>query len=393
MQESKTKLKVFSAAAFLHDFGSDMVYSIWPLFVTDVFGAPKWALGLIDGLGDAVVSLSQGIGGYLSDFFQKRKVFIWLGYLLGGLSRVGYAVAGVWAALVPLRILDRAGKIRNAPRDAIIAEFSTDRTRGRNFGVLRAFDNFGAVCGITASFVLFQYLGIRQVFFLAAFPSLIAVLLIIRFISEGKPQTKLFRGWPSMKDFSKNFYLYLAASAVFALGFFSYSFLLLYAVGAGVAAALVPMLYLLFTVVATICSVPFGRLADRIGRRPMLFLAYGLWAAVCALLVVSQTFVAVIASFVLYGLHKATMEPVQKAFVSELVPSHIKASGLGSFDMIVGLCALPASLLAGLLWDKVDRATPLYFAIGFTFIAAVLLTFVKEQYGRVSSIKGAENVP
>jgi len=145
--ESKRTIRILAAASFLNDFGSDIIYPVWPFFVTSVLGANMAVLGFIDGLGEAIVSLSSAASGYASDRLKRRKVFIWLGYLFGSASRIGYAVATVWQHLIPLRVLDRMGKIRSAPRDAIIADLSTDQNRGGNFGLLRTMDNLGALCG------------------------------------------------------------------------------------------------------------------------------------------------------------------------------------------------------------------------------------------------------
>ena len=148
-KENRKTLALFSTASFLNDFGSDMIYPIWPLFVKALLIAqPEIVpviLGFIDGLGDAIVSISQAVSGYVSDRIGKRKIFIWTGYLCGATSRLGYAFSTFWAHLVPFRILDRAGKMRGAPRDAIIADMSTRENRGRNFGWLRTMDNLGAV--------------------------------------------------------------------------------------------------------------------------------------------------------------------------------------------------------------------------------------------------------
>ena len=139
--EAQKTIRVFAASSFLNDLGSDMIYPVWPMFVTEALKADMAALGFLDGLGDALVSLSQAGSGYLSDRLKKRKVFIWAGYLCGALSRLGYAAAAVWPHLVPSRVLDRSGKMRNPPRDAEVADISTPSNRGRNFGLLRAMDN------------------------------------------------------------------------------------------------------------------------------------------------------------------------------------------------------------------------------------------------------------
>ena len=124
--EDRKTLRTFALASFFNDMGSDMIYPIWPLFLTTVLKANMAALGFIDGLGDALVSISQAVSGYLSDRWRKRKVFIWIGYACGGLSRLGYSISALWQHIIPFRVLDRAGKMRGAPRDAMIADLSTN---------------------------------------------------------------------------------------------------------------------------------------------------------------------------------------------------------------------------------------------------------------------------
>ncbi|MDP3970441.1 MAG: MFS transporter [bacterium] len=206
-KDTKKTVRTFALASFLNNLGSDMIYPIWPLFVTSVLGVPMTVLGFLDGLGDALVSISQAFSGYLSDRFKKRKPFIWLGYLFGGLSRIGYALSSYWQLLIPFRILDRAGKMRGAPRDAMIADASTQANRGKNFGIIRAMDNLGAVCGIIVCIIFFNVLGYRNLFLLASIPSLISLLLIIFFIKEKKlPDTKIYKGL-ALKDIDRNFKL------------------------------------------------------------------------------------------------------------------------------------------------------------------------------------------
>lgn len=376
---AKKPIKIFALASFLNDFGSDIIYPIWPLFVTSVLGANMAVLGFIDGLGDAVVSISQAISGYISDRIRKRKIFIWSGYLCGSLSRVGYAISSSWQQVTPFRILDRAGKIRSAPRDAIVANLSTDQNRGRNFGLLRAMDNLGAVCGIVTCILFFKILGYRKLLMLAALPSAIGTLLIILLIKEKKlVTTKIFKG-VSLKNLDKNFKLFLLLSAFFALGSFSYSFLLIYAKELGFKVTFVPVLYLIFTAVASMWSLPFGRLSDRIGRKSVLILSFIFWLLVVLSFILFHGYLTIILGFVLYGLHKGALEPVQKTFVSELSPKEYRASSLGGFQMVTGLCALPASFVAGILWDRKGKFAPFYFSLILTFISILMLLFVQER--------------
>jgi MFS family permease len=377
-QETKKTVRTFAFASFFNDLGSDMIYPIWPLFVTNVLGANMAVLGLIDGLGEALVSISQAVSGYWSDRIRKRKVFIWLGYLFGGVSRLGYAFSSAWPQLIPFRILDRAGKMRGAPRDAIIADVSTQENRGKNFGFLRTMDNLGAVVGIILCILLVEKIGYRNLFLLAAVPSVIAVTLIMIGIKEGKGlNTKVFKGF-SFKMLDKNFQKFLFLSAVFSLGSFTYSFLLVFAKQYGFKTAFVPVLYLIFTMFAAGFSLPFGKLADKIGRRPTLQIAFALWILVCLVFITAKGLPAIVLGFVLYGLHKAALEPVQKAFASELAPTDFRASSLGTYQMVIGLCALPASLLAGFLWDSFGDAAPFYLSMALTAGAGVLLLGVKE---------------
>lgn len=376
--ETKKTIRTFAVSSFFNDMGSDMIYPIWPLFVASL-GANMAVLGLIDGIGNAIVSLSQAISGYLSDRTRKRKVFIWLGYLFGGVSRLGYALSATWHWLVPFRILDRAGKMRGAPRDAMVADLSIRSNRGKNFGLIRTLDNAGALVGIVFCIAAFPLLGYRNLLLIAAVPSFIAVALIVINIRE-KPleDAKLFKGI-SFSHLDGNFKLFVILSAVFALGAFSYSFLLIFANRFGFQVSTVPVFYLLFTLVATFCSYPFGVLSDRIGRKAVLQISYGLWGLVCLAMICADSAWMVVAAFVLFGLHQAGIDTVQKAFVAELGPAEYRASTLGGFQMVIGLCALPASVAAGLLWDLIGMQAPFILSLALTAISATMLIFVHEK--------------
>jgi MFS family permease len=386
--ETKKTIRTFAAASFLNDFGSDIIAPVWPMFVTQILRANMSALGLLDGLGEALVSLSQAASGYVSDKIRKRKIFIWTGYLCGAASRLGYAVASVWQHLIPFKVLDRLGKMRSAPRDAMIADLSTDQNRGRHFGLMRAMDNLGAVFGITASILLLNIVGLRLIFALAAIPSVIGAMLVLARIKEAKTaDRKIYKGL-SLRHIDRNLALYFGANAVFALGAFTYSFLLIYARTVGFKMGFVPVLYLIFTASAALFSLPFGRLSDRIGRKAVLLISFGFWAAVCLGVVAIRGMFLVPAVFVLYGIHKAALEPVQRTLVAELCVPEYRASVIGGFQMVVGLCAFPASLAAGWLWDKVGRSAPFYLAIGLTLLAGGLVLFVQEKPRPGASAEG-----
>jgi len=374
----KRTVWTFASASFLHDMGADMIFSIWPMFLTTVLGANMAVVGLIDGLGDAFVSIAQAAAGYLSDRMRKRKPFVWMGYFFGGIAKVGYSLAPTWHWVLPFRILDRSGKMRGAPRDAIVSDLSTVQNRGRHFGILRMMDNAGAMVGILAAIVLVRFIELRTLMMIAAIPSLLAVLLVLFVYHEQKPDgTKVFKGI-HLKDFSPNLRLYTILSAFFMLGSFSYSFLLLSAKSLGFTIGEMPLLYLLYTFVAAVLSLFFGKLADRVGRKRVLLFSYGCWMGVALLFILFKSPVVVIAAFVLYGVHVASLEPVQKALAAELAPKDLVASTLGGYQMVIGLVSFPASFMAGILWDRFGLTAPYLLSLTLTAFAGLLLLFLKD---------------
>ncbi|MFA6523664.1 MAG: MFS transporter [Candidatus Peribacteraceae bacterium] len=378
-KEVNRTVRTFAWASFLHDVGSDMIFSVWPLFLTQVLGANRTAVGLIDGISDALVSISQAVSGYISDRIRKRKIFVWTGYLFGAVARLGYAIAPSWGWVIPFRILDRTGKMRGAPRDAIVSDISTRENRASHFGLMRAMDNAGAVAGVLLAMVLLRYVGLRTMFIIAAIPSLFASLLVILVIRERRLEgVKIFRGI-RFSDIGRDLKIYMILSGIFQLGSFSYSFLLLAAGTLGFQMTSVPALYLLYSLVAAIVSLPVGRLADRVGRKPLLFASFAMWICVLGLFLLQPSPSLVVLAFVLYGLHLGMLDPVQKTFVAELAPKDYVASALGGYQLAIGLVSLPASLFAGILWDRTGFAAPFLFSLGLTALAAVLLVFVREK--------------
>jgi len=378
-KKSRQTVKKYALASFLNDLGSDMIYPVWPLFITQHLGANMIVLGFVDGLGDAIVSISQAISGYLSDRLRKRKVFIWFGYVMGSISRLGYAFSLVWQQAIAFRILDRAGKIRSAPRDAAIADLSTKANRGGNFGLLRAMDNLGATFGVLICILFFNSLGYKNLFLIAAIPSVIAVFLIFFGIKDDREfKNRAYKGI-SFSHFNRNLWMLFLLSAIFSLGFFSYSFLLMYAKKAGFADYWIPILYLVFTATASVVSIPFGRLSDNIGRKKVMLISFLLWMVICLFFTQYTGFWSILFLFVLYGIQKGALDPVQKTMVSELAPVELRASTLGAFQMTIGLISLPSSLIAGILWDKINPQLPFYFSAATSLVAMIILFFTQES--------------
>ncbi len=392
----RSVIATFGSASFLNDMGSDIVFSIWPSFVYLLMGVNPFFLGIIDGVGNCVVNISKGASGFASDAVQKRKVFIWTGYLAGAFSRFFYGLAPTWEWLLPARILDRAGKVRGSPRDALIADVSSMETRGRNFGILRALDNLGAVAGIiiTIAFVTFalpflnsqfgftDLLSIRFLFMAAALPTIIGALLVLVKIKDyrkkpGKPKF-------SLDGFSRSLVLFIVISFIFSTAFFSYSFIVIYASLFFVFPVINPLLdvtigYLIFTLAAALLSAPLGKLSDHIGRRGTLLVGYGFFALMCLLFILLPNIWTILIALICYGASIGAAVPAQKSLVAELAPTDLRASFLGVYQLVTGFAALFASVLAGLLWVLFLPQTPFLVALGLTILAALLLPFVKEQ--------------
>lgn len=388
--QARKTVAVFSAASFLHDVGAEMVFSVWPIYVTQVLGASASALGLIDGLGDAVVSFSQAGAGIISDKTRKRKVFVWMGYVFGCVSRIGYALAPTWQWAVPSRIIDRGGKMRSAPRDAILSDISDRTNRATHFGVLRSLDNLGAVFGVLVAIILVDRIGYRNLFLLASFPSFLAAILVLTRIREPAHKTGI-RPTFKWRGLSKNLWLFMILSATADLGAFSYSFLILFSHDSGITKGTVPFLYLLYMLVAAIWSLPAGELADRIGRKPVLLFSYACWVATAACFVFFRSPLPLAIAFVFYGLYRGGIDTVQKAFTAELAPKEHITSVLGGFQLMLGATSLPASFIAGVLWDRIGSTAPFIFAVVMTTIAALLLVFVRE--GKLTAVPHAVAVP
>lgn len=375
--ETKQTIRTFAGATFLNDLGSNMIHPVWPLFVTEILRANMAALGLLDGMGEALVSIAKALSGYLSDRWRTRKIFIWMGYVFTAFARFGYSLAQAWPQLIPFRIMDRLAKERSAPRDALVADVSTYANRGSHFGFIRAMDHLGGICGILLCLLLLKFIGYRTIFSLAAIPTVLSALMIFVFIKEKKAVKGAAGARLNFREVSHSFRLFLLLSSIFTLGAFSYSFLLLYAKERGFAVTHVILLYLIFTASASLSSFGMGKAADKLGRKPVLYVCYTLWLLVCLLLVTTPSRFVILLCFVLYGAHKGILVPIQRTVVSECALDNFRASCLGGFYMVTGLCALPASFLAGLLWEAYGMLVPFYVSMGFTGTALILLGFLR----------------
>lgn len=376
--------------SFFMDVSSEMIYPLVPLFLANVLGANKSVIGLIEGIAESTASLLKVFSGWFSDRIGNRKWLMAAGYGISTLSRPIVALAAGWHHVMGSRFMDRFGKgIRTAPRDAIIAE-STDRSHlGRAFGFHRSMDTLGAVVGPALAFFL---LGIfsnnyRWVFWLSMIPGLIAVLLIILFITERKKVSlpDVERPRLTLKHFDWRFKFFVAIATLFALGNSSDVFLILRAQQLGVSVLMIPVVYLLFNLVYSLSAIPAGIAADRYGRKRVILIGFILFAVLYFGFATAQKSTAIWILFGFYGLFMGMTEGIQKAFVATIIPQDFKATAFGVYNTAVGIAMLPASLIGGWLWENVSPSATFYYgaitASLSAFLFIVLVAMIRTNQG------------
>jgi len=363
------------------DLSSQMVFPVVPLFLLSL-GASAWVVGLVEGAAETTASLLKVFSGYWSDKIKRRKPFVFAGYGLSSLTKPLFAFAQIWQFVLFFRVVERVGKgIRDAPRDAIIAESADVSIRGKAYGFQRAMDGIGSFSGAIIAVILLPLFGYRDLFLIAFIPGVIAVLFIL-FIKE-KQEPKIPIKYPStplrvsIKRLPRNLQIFILVSTIFACANFGYAFLIIKAKYVGFSDNITLLLYVLFYIVYTLFTIPAGMLSDRIGRKPVLVAGYVLFAATAVCLVFTSQLSMLIFVFILYGIFFGLIDGVQRAFIVDLAPSDLKGTALGTFHTATGLIALPAGFIAGILWDSISPEATFLFALSLSVCSILLFSFVK----------------
>jgi MFS family permease len=381
--------------SFFMDVSSEMIYPLVPLFLANVLGVNKSMIGLIEGIAESTASLLKVFSGWLSDRIGQRKNLMIAGYAISTLSRPIIAVAGTWQQVLTSRFVDRLGKgIRTAPRDAIIAESAETTHLARAFSFHRSMDTMGAVVGPAIALLLLQIYNnnYKMVFWLSMIPGAIAVLIIVMFIKEKKRVTVASAERPrlTLKYFDWKVKFFIVIATLFALGNSSDAFLILRAEQVGIPTVMIPAVYLLFNFVYSLSAIPAGIAADKYGKKRIILLGFVLFAGLYYGFAVSKSTAAIWVLFALYGLFMGLTEGIQKAFLATIIPPDFKATAFGVYATAVGLATLPASLIGGLLWDRVSPAATFYFGAATATLAALLfMVFILvNKLPRRNNLKG-----
>lgn len=365
------------------DLGSQMIFPLIPLYLVSVLGTGASVVGICEGAAETTASLIKVFSGYWSDRLKRRKPFVFVGYSLSAITKPLFALAGAWPLVLTVRMIERVGKgIRSAPRDAIVAE-SVDRSvRGKAYGFHRAMDGLGSVLGAFLAFILLSTTNsdYARIFLLAGIPGIAAVLFIL-FIKEPEgregQQIKTASMRVSFRALPANLRLLIVAASVFYLGHFGYAFLLLRAKDIGLTDQTAILLYVLFYVVYVIAAIPAGMLSDRVGRKPVLMASYLIFAIVSLGLIFTDSLHSVLPFFAIYGMSFAMFDSVQRAYVVDFAPEHLRATALGTFHAAVGLVALPGGYIAGMLWDTIGPEATFVYGLTLAVISSLLLLSVK----------------
>ena len=372
-------------ASLFADISTEMLYPVLPVFLTQTLKASGSIVGLVDGFAQATQNIVQGFSGALSDKLQKRKSIALAGYLLAAIAKPLMGLSTVWQGVFGARLLDRLGAgTRSAPRDALIASSVDEKDRGRAFGLEGFGDNAGAFLGpLLAVFLLYAlHVGMRAIF-LSGDHSRPAGLF-----HGPAGEGAAMRRWPpkskidvSLRQFPKGYWKYLLVTALFGLGNSSNSFLILQTQDIGASLETTILIYAAFNLVAALISYPAGSLSDKWGRKNILLASFVIFLiAYLGFAADAKHPCSIAALFVFYGLYQGIFRAVGKAFASDFVPEHLRASGVGWYSTTVGLLQFVASVVAGLLWDRIGHAAVFYYGTAFAVVGSVaLFVLVREE--------------
>jgi MFS family permease len=385
--------------SFFTDVSTEMIYPLLPVFLASVLGANASFIGAIEGVAESTASLLKLASGWWSDKVGSRKFLVVIGYGIATIVRPFTAATHTARQVLAIRLTDRIGKgIRTSPRDALLADSAPPQARGRAFGFHAAADNAGAVLGPLLAFMILKLQGVgsfdgtkhllphdeqalRNVFWLAAVPGVIAMIVLIVVVRDvprreavDKPADGSIGAMGG--GFTKRFWAYIGVVLLFTLGNSTDAFLLLRANQLGVPVAMAPILWALLNLVKSATGTYGGQLSDTIGRKPLIVGGWLLYAAVYFAFGWAAAAWQAWALFAVYGIFYGMTEGTEKALVADIVPRARRGSAFGWYNLAIGLGALPASLIFGAIWDRAGAPSAFVFGATLALIAALLMAVV-----------------
>ena len=382
--------------SFLTDVSSEMVFTLVPLFLSNVLGAGTAIIGLIGGISESADSVFRIFSGWFSDRIGKRKRLAVIGYSISTIAKPFMYLASTWGVVLGVKFGDRVGKgIRTSPRDALIADSAPPGERGKSFGLHRAMDTTGAVVGLAiAALVVYLVQGgglslslrtYQWLVLIGIIPAVLAVVVLTRFVKEKEREPRPDLPHPSFNlfklaaGFDTRFKVFLAVMVLFTLGNSSDFFVILRAQNLGSSVLHIVLMLVIFNSAYAAVALPAGKLSDRLGRRRVIALGWGVYALVYLGFALTTDLWQVWLLFAGYGIYYGIVEGTARAFVADLVPEEKRGTAYGLYHGVVGLTLLPASIIAGWLWQTYSPSTPFFFGAGLAGAAVVgMMVFIRE---------------
>ena len=377
----------FGLTSFLNDSATEMAYWVLPAFLISL-GAGPAQLGLIEGVAESVASFAKLFSGYLTDRIDRRKPLVVAGYFAANAVKPLLALVGAWWQILLIRFTDRLAKgVRGAPRDVMVAESVPKEKLGSAYGLIQSMDSAGAIAGPLVALLLLAHYGIRSVFWAAAVPGALCVMVALFGIRETRnphfSQKTREMGHPvkktpaapvaSASPLPGSFYIVLIAATLFSLGNSSDMFLVMRAQNVGIPVALAPLLGLIFNITYTLGSWPAGWFSDHFSRRFIAAAGYLIFAAVYFVFGRAPSTLALWITIAVYGLYYALTQPVLKALVVETVGEDVRGRALGMYFFVTSVATLAASLITGELWKHYSAGVPFYFSAALAAVSAGVL--------------------
>lgn len=366
--------------SLLMDTSSELVHSLSPVLLVNMLGASVVAVGMIEGVAEGAAAVTKVFAGALSDYFRRRKTLIVLGYALAALAKPLFPLATSASWIFAARFIDRMSKgIRDAPRDALVADITAQTQRGAAYGLRQALDSVGAVLGPVIAVLLMLCFsgGIRAAMWVAVIPAVLAVLLVVFLLREPEQKRAATReppDWSKAKQLTGRYWLIVAVGAIFTAARFSDSFLILRGRDIGLSASYAPLIMVVLSCVYAAGSYPAGAASDRLSPRSLLLVGLSFLIAANVILGLGRSIVLIFAGGALWGVHMALTQGVFAKIVADFVPVDLRGTGFGIFDLARGLGFVIANVIAGWWWRTYGPPAAFFSAAAFATIAGIGLS-------------------
>ncbi len=375
------------------DISSEMIHALLPIYLVTVLGASALTIGFIEGIAEATANITKIFSGALSDWLGHRKLLTTLGYGLAAVTKPIFPLAATVGWVVAARFIDRIGKgIRDAPRDALVADLAPADLRGASFGLRQALDTIGAFVGPLAAIALMALTSdnFRFVFWIAVVPAFIALAVMVFAVNEPvrhqadiKPRLRV----ADAKRLPSPFWTMVGVATILTLARFSEAFLILRSQNVGLPIALVPAVMVVMNIVYALAAYPAGALSDRIGRKGLLAVGMACLIVADLILALGATVTLAMLGVAFWGLHMALTQGLFASLVADTAPPDLRGTAFGVFNFAGGVAMLIASVLAGGLWDAYGPTATYLAGAAFTVVALIALA-VSQRRGQLTHSAG-----